>query len=390
MIAETEISFQYLGSSQTFVGTLATIVLMCILVGNSNFIYTILKAVANQMQKQCNPSDLPSKVSFAGLYGNDSYKLLQLSADETNKQKPELRNKASQKLLEISMQISQFQFQYIPPKLSSKVKSPEHFLAPLYSFAFVMIMFIFDELLRSSHIGCNDLLVSTLSVFTLLSYIYWSIAWFVYCSRLYNSHYSKYRPKGIIYKIARWVSSRGLIYSCIIRIVFILVSIGFALVISKYAMFVGDDARFFLFWSLGVVFPSLLIGYPLTKASTRDVNRGYLPTILHVCLLGGLSMVISLLVLNLASNFEGMSYLIKTYDDSFCLKTYTILFVLLNGLLIPLFLPFLCYKLLCVIAQKAPSRAQKEVEKMIEKWISEIQEINKEVTLAQQTNNKGK
>lgn len=386
MIAETEISFQYLGSSQTFVGTLATIVLMCILVGNSNFIYTILKAVANQMQKQCNPSDLPSKVSFVELYGNDSYKLLQLSADESNKQRPEVRNKASQKLLEITMQISQFQFQYIPPKLSSKVKSPEHFLAPLYSFAFVMIMFIFDELLRSSHIGCNDLLVSTLSVFTLLSYVYWSVVWFIYCTRLYKSHYSGHKPKGLIYRISRRITTYGLIKSCILRLSFMILCVVVTLLITKYLVFVGDSVRFFLFWSVGIVLPSSLIGYPLSKTSPRDVNRGYLPTILHVCLLGILSVVISLVVLNLASHFEDMSYLIKAYNDSFYLKTFTILFVLLNGLLVPLFLPFLCYKILCIIAQEAPRRAQKEVDKMIDKWISEIKEINKGVTLTHQTN----
>lgn len=379
MIAES--SFQYLGSSQTFVGTLATIVLMCILVGSSNFIYSILKAVANQMQKQCNPTDLPSKVSFAALYNNDSYKLLQMSAVETNDLEPDIRNKASQKLLEITMQVSSFQYQYIPPKLSSKVKSPEHFLSPLYSFAFVLIMFIFDELLRSSHITCNDLLVSTLSAFTLFSFVYWIIMWCNYCARLYNSRYFTKKPKGPIYRISRKINSLGIIMSCLIRCFFLFMCSGFALIITRYATGMMDNLRFGLFWTLGIVFPSMVIGLSLTRTSSNEVNKRYLPTILHVCLLGILSLVISVLVLKLSSHSEHLSYLVLHYTDSFYLKLFTILFVLLNGLIFPLFLPFACYKILCVIAQNAPRKAQNEVDKMIKKWIEEIQEISKDITL---------
>lgn len=73
-------SLIFLGDSQTFVGVLATIIVMCVIVGESNFIYKILNLIKKQMSD--NMADISAEVSYSKLHDDSDYKLLKVLISE--------------------------------------------------------------------------------------------------------------------------------------------------------------------------------------------------------------------------------------------------------------------------------------------------------------------
>ena len=51
---------------------------------------------------------------------------------------------------------------------------------PMFAFAFCIVVFIFDELLRCDEIKYNQELIAVLTLFTIYAIIYWFMKWFFF------------------------------------------------------------------------------------------------------------------------------------------------------------------------------------------------------------------
>ena len=177
----------FLDGSQTFVGVLATIIVMCVLAGENNFIYKILTLIKTQMAD--NLKNVSSDINFCKLKNDSDYKLLKVLMGDKKRLTNEQRIKGGALLSRISLWKSTFQIEHAKPELSGEDR--EISLAPLFTFMFVLVVFIYDELLRSALVPFNDFFVSSLSFFTLFSSVYWIVKWITYLVDLYQNNGSR-------------------------------------------------------------------------------------------------------------------------------------------------------------------------------------------------------
>ena len=196
---EEEEIFELLGSSQTFLGTLATLAILCIFHNDNNFIYKILEAVRTDFQNEINK--LRSHIRFENIMKTAEYKLLMFFINDS---KSDLNKKqeGAKLLTEIASVRQQLQFKYGVPletigdrKFEEIKNAKEQVMAPLYTFGLCLLIFIFDELLRLPQIGCNDFLCSTLMVFISLSIFYWVWMWGKFMAVFYFSVQKDEKPK---------------------------------------------------------------------------------------------------------------------------------------------------------------------------------------------------
>lgn len=173
--------FELLGSSQTFLGTLATLAILCIFHNDNNFIYKILEAVRTDFQEEINK--LRTHIRFENITKTAEYKLLIFfindSRSDFNK-----KQEGTKLLTEIARVQQELQFKYGVPLETEgdtqfeRIKTAkEQVIAPLYTFGSCVLIFIFDELLRMPQIKYNDFLCSTLVAFIAISFFYWVWIW---------------------------------------------------------------------------------------------------------------------------------------------------------------------------------------------------------------------
>lgn len=179
-----EYSISFLGSSQTFLGTLATIIILFIVIDrgneNSNLIQYILKEVKLKVDKQLkglvrrayfNPTDDVH-------YDDINMRLEKGIADKG------LENEANKLLLDIKSSQDDFMLNndagteyYDEEKSNCIVHAKELSLAPLYTLTYCIIIFLYDELFRAHSVHFNDCLNYSLSIFTIFSLILWIWMW---------------------------------------------------------------------------------------------------------------------------------------------------------------------------------------------------------------------
>ncbi|WP_338336545.1 hypothetical protein [Marseilla massiliensis] len=176
--------FELLGSSQTFLGVLVTIIILFIIEDKTNLITYILKEIGLKLKKQIEALTITTSLDDSVLQSSD-YKLLKyfMNNDDSDK---DLHEEGAGLLAKISTERAKFQVRYINVEnkdltlFDKIVGAKEILLAPLYTLFFTITIFIFDELFRFRNDIPNDLMFSVLSCFVVLSYAFWGMLWFKY------------------------------------------------------------------------------------------------------------------------------------------------------------------------------------------------------------------
>lgn len=173
--------FELLGNSQTFLGTLATLAILCIFHNDNNFIYKILEAVRTDFQEEINK--LRTHIRFENIMKTAEYKLLMFFVNDARSDFNK-KQEGTKLLTEIARVQQELQFKYGVPLETEgdtqfeRIKTAkEQVIAPLYTFGLCVLIFIFDELLRMPQIKCNDFLCSILVAFIAISFFYWVWIW---------------------------------------------------------------------------------------------------------------------------------------------------------------------------------------------------------------------
>lgn len=203
-----------LGASQTFVGILATLVILCIAQNANNFMFEVLKDIKEEIVRYTQK--LKPTISLDSIKESSDYKSLFLFT-ENKKQKGEDDEfcKACKEAV-AKIDIAKFSLQ---SKLTNWDKSVIDFVnaienkkeqqkGPMFAFAYCIVVFICDELLRCSYITFNQEILLVLGLFTVYVAIYWIVKWLVFMLR---NDYAKKEidtSKSNVVKIClRWVVS---------------------------------------------------------------------------------------------------------------------------------------------------------------------------------------
>ena len=146
--------FELLGSSQTFLGVLVTIIILFIIEDKTNLITYILKEIGLKLKKQIEALTITTSLDDSVLQSSD-YKLLKyfMNNDDSDK---DLHEEGAGLLAKISTERAKFQVRYINVEnkdltlFDKIVGAKEILLAPLYTLFFTITIFIFDELFNVS------------------------------------------------------------------------------------------------------------------------------------------------------------------------------------------------------------------------------------------------
>ena len=366
-------SIIFLGGSQTFVGVLATVIVMCVLAGENNFIYKILSLIKAQMADSLK--NVSSDIYFSKLSNNSDYKLLKLlmsgnRTDISGQQKAE----GGTLLSRISLWKSTFQVENVKPQLQGEDR--EISLAPLYTFLFVLVVFLFDELLRSSMIPCNDFMVSCLSFFTLFSYVYWGGKWATYVIDIFRNNGNRtynLLSDGQFSRIMQVVHFTAFKNDWV-RISYEILWFMFVAMLLAITHVNGAILTVVL-TVCGVVFPFVIEGfYHLHPAEKKesDLDKGYRTTVNHFGRFLFMSILVAIVYFLMDSYIPIFKGMLIPYNGLHWLKIFTVGFVILNGLVAPSVLPFHSYRLLSRQVIKKPQKMQERVDKEIESLLKEV------------------
>lgn len=175
-----------LGNSQTFVGIIATLVILCIARNTNNFIYEVLSDIKCEIVEYTKK--LKPTVSLDSVKVSSDYKSIFLYSENEKHKKSNAKLYEKCKIAIMQIDILKFALQV---KLTDWDKSiidfadaienkKEQQKGPMFAFAFCIVVFIFDELLRCDEIKYNQELIAVLTLFTIYAIIYWFMKWFFF------------------------------------------------------------------------------------------------------------------------------------------------------------------------------------------------------------------
>lgn len=367
-------SIAFLGESQTFIGVLATVIVMCVIVGESNFIHKILDLIKRQMAD--NLKNVSAEVSFAKLHDDSDYKLLKVLISD-KKMPPEYQSLGGQLLSDISLWKSTAQVESAKSEMQGEDR--ELTQAALYSFLFVLVLFLFDELFRTTLIPYNDFMVSVLSLFTLFSSIYWVCKWGTYVldlirnngKRTYNLVTESRLTKLMLslhqtsLKNDWWRMLLEILYSSSVVAAMTIANIDGPLL--TYAIII-----------VGVLPPFIAEGlfhlYPIEKIES-DLDDGYKTILNHFGRMLFMSIAVSALFVVFDNTFLSTRGMMLSYDNLRTLKIFSVGFIIFNGLVIPSVLPFHTYRYLSRSVLKKPNRLQKRVDREITAYLKKVKGV---------------
>lgn len=365
----------FLGESQTFVGVLATVIVMCVLAGENNFIYKILYLIKAQMAD--NLKNVSSDINFNKLNNNSDFKLLKvLMSAKGNLSEPQ-EAEGGKILNDISLWKSDFQIESTKPQMYGEDR--EISLAPLYTFLFILVLFLYDELLRCSFIPFNDFLVSSLSFFTLFSSVYWTGKWMTYVidlfrnngNRTYNLVSDGYFSK--IMQISHLTPFKNDWIRLIYEVVWFICMAVILMLLHEHGFW-----QALVLTLVGVVLPFIIEGvyhlHPVGKKES-ELDKGYRSILNHFGRFLFMSLLMTIVYFYMSLLFPAYKNLLIPYDGLLWLKFFSVGFVIVNGLVAPSVLPFHSYRNLSKQVIKKPQKMQERVDKEIDRLLKDVKDF---------------
>ena len=171
----------FLGGSQTFIGILASLIVLCVILDKSNFIHSILDEIGKRIDEEIKSLD--KAVGFDVINdvpANSDYKLLQRYINEL---RVEAKTRPECKQLLISAMA----------------------IAPFYALLFCLTGFICDEIVVGVA-GTSDFVVSFLTIFVAFSGIFWLMMWKIFFRdiRIETEEGSSQKTKVFVSRWIRW------------------------------------------------------------------------------------------------------------------------------------------------------------------------------------------
>lgn len=177
----------FLGNSQTFLGVISTIIILFMFKdSDGNFLFKILSDIKKYVVEKVSKSK--PEISFKSFKQEPSYKsvLLYSQRDKDDENTESLKNECAELCMKVDSEQIQFQ-----TKLTSWDEDVNRFatiisekdelqISPMFIFAYTIVVFIVDELLRCSFIPGNTFLLSSFYLLTIYVFMFWTAKWFCF------------------------------------------------------------------------------------------------------------------------------------------------------------------------------------------------------------------
>ena len=366
-----------LGGSQTFLGIIATLTILCILHNDGNFITKMLSLVYDRIKKEIG--ELSKKVKVAQSDSTE-WKLLMLFL--SNDKQDELHEEGARVMRDINSRIDEKSIEYMGLEVTNKPfldhvsTCSEHIMAPFYSFLYCLLVFIYDEVLRSGIPG-KDWILSSLAIFTFFSFVLWTLVW----THFFRSNSVGYqhiqRPKKIcdfLKKCSSFVGELGNIGASGVRIMvcvfFLLLALG---VIGFFTEIPEQVAKAIFITALLV--PGLFIGFAKYLAKEGKPEYTHVVIASHIFIAWVVSMVFAFLIHGTVDYFPHLEGCLFEYDSLMLLKFFILFFALMNGIIFPFLFPYISYMALYGDVKRKVALAKEDVAKMHEENNQKLKEF---------------
>lgn len=365
-----------LGGSQTFLGVIATLTILCILKNDGNFITKMLSLVFDRIQEQIKI--LSNKIKATSPETTEMKLLMRFLKEETD---DELHNEGAKVLRDINNNIDEKSIEYMrleganKPLFDNISTCLEHIMAPFYSFLYCMIVFIFDEALRSDIPG-KDIILSSLVIFTLFSFIFWILIWIHFFRTNSVDYQHIQRPKNLcilLKKCSEYIENQGYIKALTIRILVCLLILALALFAIYRGNLYEEVAKVFL--GLALLIPGLIIG--IAKYLAKEGKPEYTHVLIasHSLIALVVSTLLALLIHLSVDYFPQLEICLFRYDSLTWLKFSILFFALMNGIIFPFLFPYISYMALyrkVVLAEKDIAKMHKENGEKLKEFCKKI------------------
>lgn len=377
-------SIDFLGGTQTLVGVLATLVILCMFNQQSNFTLPILKEVRKKVKRKLKA--LKITVNTDEIANSSDYKWLESYLKKSSDKG--LCDEGSVHMYKINQLLSRAPFFSIPidnhlKTLRKYSISREQLVAPMFTFLFCLIIFMYDELLRTNAVVYNDLLISSLSLFVAYSYIMWILIWGQYVIRISTIDFSGLGRNNInLNRIAsrhnHMLGNKNERYA----LYFFLRRLLVCLVILIGAFFLGIIYEHG-WWIIAtaLLFPVVGVGsLRLISFRSEEWQYTYNSTCGHFVALWTLA-VCNTIILFMFIEFFGQqsTHLLMPYDNCRLIKFFTLAFIVLNGILLPYVMPYYAYLRIYSKARSDLKKKNEEIETDINKSIQSLHEFHNRV-----------
>ena len=374
-----------LGDSQTFIGVLATIVLLCVVTESSNFLFVILEGYAKPTRK--NIKALKKKIDrrLSNLKESIENNTLFTIVNEIDKDKHSssfLKEKAIEYQTYISFSLdgiySELDSSYINPfwRRCQDVKySKEQTFAPLFVLGYCIIVFLCDELVSCSP-SLLSLIVSILAIFTFLATLYLSGIWGKFICEFFPrfnevKHYSMEESRNVSFE----KSVTTLVETALIPYLFVILSLWFT------DRFITPVSTYTVRLIIGfcILIPLSIIGIRHLRLRRSYGRYSHSQLFWHFVFVLVVSSVYALILFLpydflTSSRFE---YSQKLWE----LKFSIIFFIILFGIILPFVIPYFCYNSIHYHSYKEYNKNVKKldeesrrVEIMIDEYIVDLRE----------------
>lgn len=185
----------FLGYNQTFVGVLASLLVLCLALDSSNILHTLLKGTRKNISSAIKRLAIKVDGTSAEKFKDKSYKELErrLKKDKWDIEARRLKAKWDLDADEIIAGLK-------PAVLADSNNMLKHIdslrlkvTAPLYSLLCSLVLFAFDAIAYTSP-SSIDFIVSVSTIWLALSMILWTVLW-IRCNEAMSANYGKARQK---------------------------------------------------------------------------------------------------------------------------------------------------------------------------------------------------
>lgn len=365
-----------LGESQTFLGIIATLTILCILHKGGNFIREILLLVRKRLQKQIE--------KLGGIKVSQpewtEWKLLMFFLSE--EKKDDLHEEGVRVMRDINSSYDAKSIEYMELQNTNKlVLNPvstysEYIMAPFYSFLYCLLVFVYDEMLRSSIPG-KEWMLSSLVIFTFFSFVLWTMIW-VHFFRINSVGYHHIqRPKKLcafLKRCSSFVERQGYIRAVLMRILTWVLILLLALTVMAYWSGIHElGAKVILVTAL--LFPGLFIGFAKYLAKEGKPEYTHVLIASHAVIAWIVSVFLALIIHLAVDNFPRLDICLFEYNSLMWLKFFILFFALMNGIIFPFLFPYISYMVLYEDVKRKVALAEQDVNKMHEENLKKLQKF---------------
>lgn len=386
----------FLGNSATFLGTLVTLLVLCIFYerqmrretadgeddgpdkadqGN-NFLYRILQNERERLGMRLDSLLKRLDATRKSIQENDDYLMVKRYADGEEGVDPSNRSQAVKISIKVATRCQNLQARYVDMNgiLNKADNSTQQFTAPFYSMIFGLMLFIADEILSVSEAAAPGV-KWILGLIIIMSVLYWGLMWLSFILGPYEEGTSRFACSERINVIKEHNSFLMGIYEW-----------GTALVIFRLMLYCvkwpdySPETNLLVVCCLGVI-PFVVIGLIRLGHSTVRGRQSYMHVLGHIVAITIYATSVYCVLYFMFDKNLGLYFDLPTgWCAATLVRVTGIAFVLVNGLVLPFLLPFIKYHLSFYWARRRIKNGETEAGKILDDFAEDYSKFCVAVT----------